>query len=127
MARTKINVTALSADTAANAIAGGVFQAGDVANGNYLSGSEIGKAGTLVLYVKNGDAAPQTVTVLEGVGGHLGLGWRAGLGDLVITAAAATGEQICHITDTARFKQADGTIHIDVSDADTDVAAFILS
>lgn len=126
MARTKLKVTPIAADTGVNSVAAGNHQAGDVSNGNYLDGSEIGKAGNLILYIKNADSGPQTVTLKAGVGGDTGPGWRSGLGDLEITAAATTGEMIAHITDTARFKQADGSIHVDVSDADVSVASFVI-
>lgn len=126
MARTKLKVSPVAADTGVNAIANGNFQAGDVANGNYLAGNEIGKAGTLVLYMKNTNGGAQTVKLLAGQGGDLGLGWRSQLGDLTITVPATTGEQIAVIRDTGRFKQADGSISVDISHANVTVASFRL-
>lgn len=125
MARTIINETELEADVFENAAAAGVYQTGDNANGMYLV--DDGKAGTLVLHFKNTNGATRDITIKAGTGGHLGSAWRAGLGDLAVTVAATSGEQMIFLTDTARFKQSDGTINIDISGADTTVAAFRLS
>lgn len=125
MARTIINETELAADTFVNAAAAGVYQAGDNANGMYLV--DDGKAGTLVLHFKNTNAAARTVTIKAGTGGHLGSAWRAGLGDLAVSVPLTSGERMIYLTDTARFKQSDGTINVDISGADVTVAAFRLA
>ena len=125
MARTKINETALTRDTAKDAAAVGVYQSGDSSNGMYLE--DKGKAGTLVLHFKNTNAAARTVTIKKGVGGDAGAAWRTGVGDLAITVALTSGEQIVWLTDTSRYKQADGTINIDISGTNVTVAAYRLS
>jgi hypothetical protein len=122
MARTALTVTSIPADTAT--VVTSVFAAGDVVNDNVIPTGTT--SGNIIVYVKNGDAAPQTVTFLAGDGGDVGPAWRSILGDLTMTVAAA-GEQVLHMTDTARFLQSDGTINVDISDADVDVAVFQLS
>lgn len=119
MARTIINTSALARDAFVDAAASGVYQAADTANGMYIADVEK-KDGTLVLHFKNTNAATRVITIRKGVGADVGPGWRALLGDLAVTIAATTGEQILWLTDTSRFKQSNGTINIDFS-ADTDV------
>ena len=66
------------------------------------------------------------MTLKAGSGGDVGPAWRAGLGDLAITVAATTGEQMILVTDTARFRQSNGDLNIDISGANVTIAAFYL-
>jgi hypothetical protein len=127
MARTILNETLVPRDTAVDTAAAGVYQTADNTNGMYCNVGVTGakkKAGTLFLHMKNTNAAARTVTVKAGSGGDAGPAWRAGLGDLVVTVALTSGEQMLAIYDEARFKQADGTILLDISGANVTIAAF---
>lgn len=129
MARTIINETLLDRDVVLNTAGAGVYQTGDNANGMYVpatAGSAVAKrkAGTLIIHAKNTNAAARTVTIKAGSGGDQGPAWRAGGGDLVMTVPLTSGEQMVVIHDTARFKQVDGTINVDISGANVTIAAF---
>ncbi len=127
MPRTILNETLLSRDAGVNTAAGGVYQTGDNVNGMYLGSVTVAglnrKSGTLVLHIKNTNAAIRNLTVKAGSGGDQGPAFRATLGDLVVTVAATTGEQMLFLTDTARFKQVDGTINLDIDGVGTTIAA----
>ena len=127
MARTIINETLIPRDTSVDTAAAGVYQAGDNTNGMYCNVGVTGakkKAGTLMLHVKNTNAAARTVTLKAGSGGDVGPSLRSALGDLVVTVALTSGEQLIVINDEARFKQTDGTINVDISGANVTIAAF---
>lgn len=126
MPRTKLNVKALARDAAFDAAAAGVYQAGDNVNNNYVAGGDAGRAGALLLHIKNTNVAAQTVTVKAGSGGDVGPAWRAGLGDLAISVPATNGERMYLVQDTARFRQANGDINIDVSGANVTIAPLLL-
>jgi hypothetical protein len=126
MARTVINETTLARDAWGNAAAGGVYQTGDNTNGMYLA--DKGKSGTLILHVKNTNAAARTVTIKAGVGGPTNnIGFRSGYGDLAQVVALTSGENIILVSDTTRFKQADGSINIDISGSNVTIAAYRLA
>lgn len=119
MARTIIPETNLVREVAA---AAPTFTAGDNTNGMYLA--DVEKAGTLILYVKNTNGAIRNVTLkASDVAMDYGPSWRKGLGDLAFAVAATTGETVIWINDTARFKNTDGTINVDISGAGTTIAA----
>lgn len=127
MPRTIIAETVMQRDTFFDVTSPAAFQAFDNTNGMYLSGSGSNrKSGAMVLDFKNTNAATRTVTIKAGSGGDTGPAWRAGLGDLVVTLGANTGNQKIYLQDTARFKQADGTINIDGSGSNVTVAAYRL-
>ena len=123
MARVVLPVTSLPADTAVNVAAIGTT--GDPTNDHYIASGRA--AGTLIVLAANDNVAEQTLTFLAGTGGDVGPGWRSTLGDLEVTIAATSGQQMIHLTDTARFMQSDGTINVDVSSVDVTVTVFGLS
>jgi len=90
-----------------------------VANGAYIDVSSI-DTDHMIIHVKNTVGAAKTVTVKAGVYS------RASLGDLVVSVAATTGEQLIKI-ESARFKQANGQIFLDWEAAMTgSVAAYLV-
>jgi hypothetical protein len=123
MARVVLPVTSLPADTAVNIAS--AFTTGDATNDHYIAAGPA--AGSLILLVRNSNGAEQTLTILAGDGGDTGPACRAILGDLAIPVAATSGQQAIHITDTARFMQSDGTIHVDVTHANLITAVLGLS
>lgn len=126
MARTLMNETLLSRDAFVNTAAGGVYQAADNTNGMYLP--DKGRAGTLILHFKNTNAAARTVTIKAGTTGPTNsTSTRSGYGDLSQSVALTSGENILWLTDTSRFKQADGSINIDISGTNVTVAAYRLA
>lgn len=125
MARTQITETSVLRDTWKDT-SGAVYNTGDNANGMFLADTKK-KEGTLLLHCKNTNAATRTVTVKAGSGNDVGPGWRTQLGDLVVTLGASTGEQMLWLTDSARFKQSDGTINIDISGTNVTIAALRLA
>lgn len=68
---------------------------------NYTS-----KNGDVFIRVKNSFGANKNVIVRKGV-------FPRAFADLVVEVAATTGDQIIKIGDGARYKQADGNIHVD--------------
>lgn len=79
---------------------------------------------TLFLFVATTNGADKTVTVKAGVNPPA---FRAGLGDLTVTAHAASGGGIVGPFDKSRFVQADGTLLVDFQSGITGiVTAFIM-
>lgn len=72
-------------------------------------------ADRVMLLVETTNGADKTVTIRAGVGGGStpGPAFRSGLGDLVVTAHAATGGGVIGPLETARFAQLDGSINVD--------------
>jgi hypothetical protein len=70
------------------------------------------KDGKLLIHVKNTAAANKAVTIKAGAGPG------KSQGDLAVTVAANTGEQMIGGLESFRFKQSDGTLNIDFA-ADT--------
>ena len=76
-----------------------------VANGAYIDVTDVDCA-KLIIHVKNTYAGAKNVTVNAGVYA------RAGLGSLVVSVAASTGEKGI-VVESSRFKDASGYITID--------------
>lgn len=124
MALERIEVTDLPKDTFVDVTAAGVFSAME-ADGMYVDAADVGKAGTLLFYFKNTEAAAKDITIEAGDGGHLGPAWRALLGDLVYEIEATSGEAAFYLTDLARFLNDDGRIYFDIeSETTCTVAVF---
>lgn len=86
-------------------------------------------ADRLMLLVATTNGADKTVTIKAGVGGGATAGgaFRSGLGDLTVTAHAATGGGVVGPLETARFMQLDGSINVDfASGISGRITAFIL-
>lgn len=66
----------------------------------------------LMLFVATTNGADKTVTVKAGVGGGAtsGPAFRSGMGDLVVTAHAASGGCVIGPLESARFAQLDGSV-----------------
>jgi hypothetical protein len=124
MARTALTKSTVTNDAGVNSAAAGFYQTGDNTNGMVL---DAGGKSDIILHAKNTNASARTVTIKAGTGGHLGGAWRAGYGDLTVTVPATTGEQFIRITDTARFMQTDGNIHVDISGAGVTIAVLSVS
>lgn len=108
MARTSKNVVYLADSTAVDATTTGYATTIDatlVTNGitvpNYAS-----KDGNVWVRVKNTAVADKTFTVKKGT-------YPRAFADKVVTVPATSGDQILLIKDSARYKQADGSIQID--------------
>jgi hypothetical protein len=116
-ARTQIPLTTLTRNTITDIPTGVAI---DQANGMYIDltttaipagpGSE-----SVTLMVRTTNGADKTVTVKSGVGGGAtaGQAFRSGLGDLVLTAHAASGGGIVGGVESARFMQLNGQVYID--------------
>ena len=105
MARDKLTPIQLSRNAGIDAKAATVLTAINVTNGAYIDASAL-ETDRVILHVKNTEGSTNTVTVKAGAFA------RGVLGDLVVTVAATSGEQMLHL-ETSRFKKADGTIDID--------------
>jgi hypothetical protein len=119
MARTALTKSTITADTGVNSAAAGFYQTGDNTNN---MGLDAGGTSDIILHAKNTNGAERTVTIKAGTGGHLGGAWRAGYGDLAVAVPATTGERFIRISDTARYMQTDGNIHVDISGAGVTIA-----
>jgi hypothetical protein len=83
----------------------------------------------LFLLVQTTNGADKTVTIKGGVGGGAtaGQAFRSGMGDLVLTAHAATGGGIIGPLESARFAQLDGSITLAFQSGITGtITAFIM-
>lgn len=74
------------------------------ANGGTIANA--GDTARLLIRVTNTNGTQRTVTVKAGV--HL----RKGIGDLAVIVPATTGDKLL-VVESARFKQADGSIWLD--------------
>lgn len=104
MARTAVPITALSVNA-------GTAQSTvnlDATNGHVVAAAA--KSRNLVLVVKNTYAGSKALTVKAGVKPVAG---RSDLGDLTITLAQNAVQYV--VLESARFRQKDGTINIDVA------------
>lgn len=122
-ARTQIPLTTLTRNAITNIPTGVAI---DQANGMYIDmattaipagpGSE---SVTLMMRTTNG--ADKVVTVKAGVGGGVtaGQAFRSGIGDLALTAVAASGGGVVGGLESARFAQLDGKINIDFASGTT--------
>lgn len=108
MARTAVTVTALS--TNAGVSVAGVGTAIDATNGHVIATD--GRTHRLIIHVKNTTGSSKAVTVKAS--SSLVPAFRSSLGDLVVTIAATTGEQML-VLESARFAQPDGSINIDIA------------
>jgi hypothetical protein len=79
-----------------------------VTNGVTIASAKIGK---LQIRVNNTHAATQVMTIRAG--DSLYPAWMKGQGDMAVSLAASTGEAVVPALDSARFKQSDGSLHID--------------
>ena len=120
---TQIPLTSLSRNSMTDIPVGTAI---DVTNGMYIDmtttaipagpGSE-----SLMLEVRTTNGADKAVTIKAGVGGGVtpGQAIRSGLGDLVVTAHAATGGGIIGGLESARFIQLNGRVYIDFASGTT--------
>lgn len=105
MARTAIPITSLPANAGTAPVAG---TAADPTNGHAIAaGSDMRR---ILLHVKNTAAAAKNVTIKAGANPPA---VRAGVGDLVISVPATTGERFV-VLESARFAQANGDINVDL-------------
>lgn len=65
------------------------------------------KSQRLILHVKNTVGSAKNVTIKAGVGA------RSGVGDLVVSLAATSGEQVLGPLESSRFGQSDQKFYID--------------
>lgn len=117
MARTQIPLTTLTRNAITDSPAGTVI---DQSNGMYIDltttaipagpGSE-----SLSIEVRTTNGADKTVTVKAGVGGGVtaGAAIRSPIGDLVLTAHAASNGGVIGGLESARFMQANNQVYID--------------
>jgi len=131
MARTQILLTTLTRNVMTDIPAGTAI---DQANGMYIDltstsipagpGSE-----NLTLEIRTTNGADKTVTIKTGVGGSVNYGpaFRSGIGDLVLTAHAASGGGVVGGLESARFMQAtNNQIYIDFQSGITGtITAFV--
>ena len=123
MARTQIPLTTLTRNAITDIPAGTVI---DQANGMYIDltstsipagpGSE-----SVTLMIRTTNGADKTVTIKAGVGGGVtpGAAIRAPLGDLAVTAHAASGGGVIGGLESARFIQANNQVYIDFASGTT--------
>ncbi len=123
MTRTQIPLTTLTRNVMTDIPAGTVI---DQANGMYIDmtttaipagpGSE-----SLTLLVRTTNGADKTVTIKAGVGGGVtaGAAIRAPIGDLTLTAHAASGGGAVGGIESARFMQTNGQVYIDFASGTT--------
>lgn len=105
MARDLLTPIQLSRNAGIDAKAATVLTTITAANGAYINAANL-DTDRMILHVKNTEGTTNTLTVKAGDYS------RASLGDLVVTVAATSGEQMLHL-ETARFKDSDGYILID--------------
>lgn len=130
MARTQIPLTTLTRNAITDSPAGTVI---DQANGMYIDltttaipagpGSE-----SLTLEVRTTNGADKVVTIKAGVGGGVtaGAAMRAPLGDLALTAHAASNGGVVGGLESARFMQSNGQVYIDFASGTTGwITAFV--
>lgn len=99
MARDAVTITDLSLDAGTTPATGTTI---DPANGVSIAAG--GDTSRLLLEISQTAEADKDITIVAGTG------FRAGLGSLVLTLNAATS---LVAIESARFAQADGSIHID--------------
>ena len=113
MARTEVTVTKLVKDAATNAPTNVAIVHGD---GAAIAAG--GDAFGLQIELTNTFAGEKVMTIKAATANRAAV--RSGIGDLAITFAAGDGTPVVKkvLLESARFVQADGTIHIDFA-ADT--------
>lgn len=104
MARDAVAITALSANAGVANPAGTTI---NVTNGANIAG--VGDTSRLIVRVTNTDASDRVVTFKAGANPPA---VRTGLGDLAVTVAATSGDQLI-VLESARFVKADGSIDVD--------------
>jgi hypothetical protein len=70
----------------------------------------------IFIFVQTTNGADKAITIRKGANPPA---FRAGLGDLVVTAHAATGGGIIGPLESARHKQSDGSINVDFASGTT--------
>jgi hypothetical protein len=117
MPRTQLALTTLTRNAVTDIPAGTPI---DQANGMYIdlttTAIPAGPASeSVTLEVRTTNGADKTVTIKAGVGGGVtpGQAFRSPLGDLVLTAHAASGGGIIGGLESARFMQLNNQINID--------------
>lgn len=122
-ARTQIPLTTLTRNAITDIPAGTVI---DQANGMYIEldttsipagpGSE-----DLTIMVQTTNGADKVVTIKAGVGGGAtpGQAIQSGIGDLSLTATAASGGGIIGSLESGRFMQTNGQIYLDFASGTT--------
>ena len=131
MGRTNLPLTTLTPNNILDIPVGTVI---DQSNGMNVAFSSTAipaapNAAHMFLYVQTTNGADKSVIIRAGVGGGAtpGPAFRAGLGDLTVTAHAATGGGIVGPLETARFEQLDRSINIDFAAGITGwITAFIM-
>lgn len=119
MARTAVPLTALVAN---GSIANPAGTAVDPTNGHVISGARMRK---FFVRVTNTNGTNRTCTIKAGA---YPPAESAGLGDLVVTVPATTGDVLIGPLESARFSQANGDIWVDLGASIAGIiAAFQLS
>lgn len=123
MSRTQIPLTTLTRNAITDSPAGTPI---DQSNGMYIDmtttaipagpGSE-----SLMIEVRTTNGADKTVTVRAGAGGGVtpGAAIRSPIGDLTLTAHAATSGGVIGGLESARFMQSNGQVYIDFASGTT--------
>ena len=110
MPRTALPITDLTENAGTTPASSAV----DPTNGHTIAAG--GKTDKIFLRVNNTNAGAKNVTVKAGVNPPA---FRQGLGDLVVSVPATTGERYIGPLESARFAQADGSISVDCEAAMT--------
>jgi hypothetical protein len=115
MARTAVPITALLANSE---IANPAGTAVDPTNDHVIAAG--GKTDRLWIRCTNTSAGAKTLTVVKGVNPPA---VRGGIGDLVVSIPATTGDRLVGPLESARFAQANGDIYVDLEAAITGIIA----
>lgn len=110
MARDAVAITALTLNAGVTEPAGTAI---NVTNGGSVAAN---RTDNLVIEVRNTAVGAKTVTIPAGIGP------LSGQGSLVVSVPATSGVKLITV-ESARFIQADGTIHLDYETAMTGTAA----
>ena len=106
MARTAVSLSKLTANGSITTPAG---TNADPTNGHVISGGRFRK---LLIRVTNTDSGAHNATVKAGV---YPPAESSGLGDLVVSVPATTGDVLIGPLESARFAQANGDIYLDLA------------
>ncbi len=108
MARTALTPTQLGQDAGTDVKAATVMSsiAALVALGSEIVAAKFRPDDKILIHVKNTAGTAKNITI------PAGNGFRSGIGDLVVSVAATSGEAMI-IVESARFAQSDGILDID--------------
>ena len=112
MTRSEITVNELNGAWADRETPDGI----DVTNGHYIAAGANFKRLLILVHISDGTGTGGAVTLKAGTAHPA---FRRGLGDLVRGGNVVATDEFCiGPIETARYLQADGTIHIDVTNTD---------